>query len=131
MRKRSLPLFASLLLLALLPWTLAAFPSSGSQTTAQDPFRQQMVWNFAMLQYVNAQGELTEVRATDLRSMHLLLAEDTGLMRLELVYENNDYSSVELSDFHLIRRSSASGSADVSVIRSRVQGMSFPAFAGK
>ena len=131
MRKRSLPLFASLLLLALLPWTLAAFPSPAPQNMPQDSFRQQMVWNFAMLQYVNGMGELTEVRATDLRSMHLLLAEDTGLMRMELVYENNDYSSFEIRDFHLIRRSSASGSADVSVTRSRIQGMSFPAFSGK
>ena len=131
MPKRSLPLFASLLLLALLPWTLAAFAAPVPQNPVQDTFRQQMTWNFAMLQYVNAQGELREVRAADLRSMHLLLAQETGLMRMELVYENNDYSSVEMRDFHLIRRSSAASSADVPVVRSLIQGMSFPAFTGK
>lgn len=131
MPKRSLPLFASLLLLALLPWTLAAFAAPVPQNPTPDTFRQQMVWNFAMLQYVDAQGELREIRAGDLRSIHLLLAEQTGLMRMELVYENNDYSSVEVRDFHLIRRSSAASTADVPVLRSLIQGMSFPGFTSK
>ena len=128
MRNRTVPLFTGLLLLAVLPWTLAAFRPPQSP---QDPFRQQMTWNFAILQYVNAQGQLVEVRAADLSSMRLLVSAETGLMRMELLHENNDYSSVQVQDFHLIRRSSAASSADVPVVRTQVEGMAFPAFSGK
>ncbi len=123
-----------LLLMApfLTAWTLppAAGVASPAQQGPQDDWRQELVWNFAVLQYVNARGEMVEVPARNMSRLYVLRgAEDQ--IRLEILFENRDYSSVETREFHLIRSSAQVSAVDVAVVRDHFGGMAFPGFKGK
>lgn len=120
--------FAILGLLASLS-LLTAFVAFPAQDTEQkrDPFYQSTRLNFAVLQYTNSLGKTTEIPASKITKIWLI-AESDGDLRLELSYENGDYSSLELHDFHLIRRHNNLASVDVPVVRSDMSGLAFPSF---
>ncbi|MBK8980549.1 MAG: hypothetical protein IPM29_31995 [Planctomycetes bacterium] len=128
MVRRSFKLASGLAALAVLPLLLSFAPQDPGEV--QDPFRQEMVWNFAVFQYVDSRGNLVEVPARNISRMWFLATREDRL-RIEILYENRDFSSVEVSDFHMIRSSPSASAVDVPVVRSRFAGMAFPSFQTK
>ena len=117
-------------LLASLPVLPAVLPQMGQDPAtliAQDPFQQEALWNFAVLQYTNDAGQTVEVAASAIAKLWLV-SMGHGRMRLELLYQNRDYSQVDLRGFSIIRRSNAYAAVDIPIIRTTVSGMAFPAF---
>ena len=115
-------LLASLSLLT----AFVAFPAQDIDQK-RDPFYESTRLNFAVLQYTSSAGKTTEIPAATITKMWLI-ADSDGDLRMELSYENGDYSSLELHDFHIIRRSSNLASVDVPVVRSDMSGLAFPSF---
>ncbi|MHC5064955.1 MAG: hypothetical protein ACYTG5_13395 [Planctomycetota bacterium] len=108
---------------------LTAFVGTPAQDPEQkrDPFYQSTRLNFAVLQVTNAAGKATDIPASTISKIWLI-ADSDGDLRMELSYENGDYSSLELHDFHIIRRSSNLASVDVPVVRTDMSGLAFPSF---
>lgn len=99
--------------------------AKGNQIAKNDPFYQETVWSFTVLQYSNLRGDLVEVPARNIAKIWLLKDED-GDLRMELLYQNRDYSSLSIRDFSLIRSSPAAVAVDVPVVRTSISGMTFP-----
>ncbi|MGE0142479.1 MAG: hypothetical protein AB7I19_04390 [Planctomycetota bacterium] len=93
---------------------------------AADPFLQESNWSFTVLQYCNTKGDIVEIPARNIAKVWLLKDED-GDLRLEILFQNRDYSSVAVSDFSLIRSSPSAVAVDVPFVRRSIQGMQFPA----
>lgn len=94
--------------------------------TSADPFGQESSWSFTVLQYTNTKGDLVEIPARNIAKVWLLKDED-GDLRLELLFQNRDYSSVAVRDFSLIRSSPSAVAVDVPFVRRSISGMQFPA----
>ena len=94
---------------------------------ADDAFRAEAVWNFAVLQFTDGKGELIEIAAKTIQKLWLLSAPE-GRWRLEILFANNDYSLIELGSFSIIRRSAKETAVDVPIVRARIDAMAFPAF---
>lgn len=92
-----------------------------------NPFYQTTRLNFAILQYTNSSGKVMEIPASTVTKIWLL-ADTEGGLRMEIAYENGDFSSLQIQDFHVIRRSSKLASVDVPVVRTDISGMAFPGF---
>lgn len=75
------------------------------------------------LQYVNLQGVSTTVPARQVVEIRLL-EECTQHIRLELVYDNGDFSLIDVQAFHLLRNGSAG--REVRLVRSKTDRMRFP-----
>ena len=103
--------------------------SSGVQDskTSQDPFYQESTWNLAMLQYTSARGDVVEIPARLLTKVWILKTEE-GRLRMEILFENRDYTTIELRDFSVIRASPGLSPVDVPFVRATIDGMAFPAF---
>lgn len=80
--------------------------------------------NFAIFTYTDTGGRTTSVQARDLIEVRLLHGQQEH-MRLELLYQNGDYSMVDAHAFHLVRKSEAGGS-DVVVTRAEPAAIVFP-----
>lgn len=81
------------------------------------------VVSIAELHYVGQNGAPTIVSARNVVEIRFL--EDcTDHIRLELVYDNGDYSMIDATAFHLIR--SGTGSREVRLVRTKVARMRFP-----
>jgi len=108
---------------------LAGFVALPVQDAKQkaNPFYQAAQLNFAILQYTNSKGKSVEVPASTITKIWLI-ADSDGDLRMEISYENGDYSSLAINDFHVIRRSSNLASVDVPVVRSDMSGLAFPGF---
>ena len=76
----------------------------------------------AELHYVTQNGETKIVPATNMLQMRMLT--DAQTLRLEIYYENGDYSLIEPQGFHIIRK--GSGAQEVDLIRTTRSGMLFP-----
>jgi len=75
------------------------------------------------LNYVNPQGGTTVVSARNVVEIRVL--EDVpNSIRLELFYENGDYSLVETQGFHLLRNNG--GTREVRLVRGKQARMRFP-----
>jgi hypothetical protein len=92
---------------------------------AQKTFFQESTWNFAVLQYRNSDG-VVEVPAKNITRIWLV-AMGHGELRLEILFENRDFSSVHVRDFSIIRRSNSLNAVDVPIVRTTLEGMAFPA----
>ncbi len=93
---------------------LAADPSLVDQTA---------VTTISELQYINLQGTSTSVAARSVVEIRLL--EDAGdHLRLELLYENGDYSLIQAQGFHLLRNGGTS--REVRLVRGKSARMRFP-----
>lgn len=126
MNRRS-PLFVALFLaLALVPFSIAAAVAP-QDPQIDDDFRQEVVWNFAVLQYVNTRGETVQIPASRLTKVWLLRTVEDR-MRLELLYENKDYSQITVDEFHVLRSAPNTSAVDVPVVRAEIDAMAFPAF---
>lgn len=75
------------------------------------------------LTYVNLQGTPTVVPARNVVEIRFLDDHDEHI-RLELVYENGDYSLVHAQAFHLIR--SGNSPREVRLVRGKQTRMRFP-----
>lgn len=114
----------------LLAATVPVLAASGGRQDAvpnEDPFYQESTWNLALLQYTNAKGDIVEVPARLLTKVWLLKTSE-GRLRMEILYENRDYASVDVRDFSIIRSSPGATSVDVPFVRASIGGMAFPAF---
>lgn len=75
------------------------------------------------LKYLDLQGTATVVPARNVVEIRFL-EEFTQHIRLELLYDNGDYSLIDAQAFHLLRNGSAS--REVRLVRSRGDRMRFP-----
>jgi hypothetical protein len=75
------------------------------------------------LQYVGLNGTVTVVPARNIVEIRLL-DDRTSHIRLELFYENGDYSLVDAQAFHLLR--SGASPRPVKLVRGVADGMRFP-----
>lgn len=78
---------------------------------------------FAELQYVDRAGQTRAVPARSILVVRVLEGLAEGL-RLEINYENGDYSLVDVQGFHLLR--AGRDLQDVRLIRCRHDRMAFP-----
>lgn len=82
------------------------------------------VLTISELQYTTFTGQTTVVSARNVVEIRLI--EDVAeRIRLELYYENGDYSLIDAQAFHLLR--SGQATREVKVIRGKQQRMRFPA----
>lgn len=75
------------------------------------------------LQYVSLQGTMTTVSARSVVEIRFL-EDHKEHIRLELLYENGDYSLVDAQAFHLLR--SGGSSREVRLVRGKQARMRFP-----
>jgi len=81
------------------------------------------VASIAELNYVNLQGVPTSVSARSVVEIRVI--EDVAhAIRLELFYENGDYSLVDASAFHLLR--TGGSTREVKLVRGKPARMRFP-----
>lgn len=81
------------------------------------------ITNLSDIQYTDLQGKTTTVSARNVVEVRLL--EDVGLhVRVELVYENGDYSMIDAQSVHVLRH--GTGSREVRLVRTNRAGMRFP-----
>lgn len=99
-------------------------PAPASAT--EDTFLQASTWNFAVLQYTDGHGNLIEIPARLLSKLWLLKTPE-GQLRLEILYENLDYASIDVRMFSLLRSRPGMTSIDVPIVRASIDGMAFPA----
>jgi hypothetical protein len=107
------PLVAALAMVPQDPQPVAADATAEVSTTAP----------ITELQYVNLQGTTQVVTARQV--VEIRLVEDhTQHIRLELIYENGDYSLIHAQAFHLLRNGTSS--REVRLVRSKQSKMRFP-----
>ncbi|MFO1054168.1 MAG: hypothetical protein U1F36_18275 [Planctomycetota bacterium] len=99
--------------------------AKSNQLAKNDPFYQESTWSFTILQYTNSRGDLVEIPARNITKLWLLKDED-GDLRMEVLYQNRDYSSLAIRDFSLIRSAPAATAVDVPIVRTSINGMTFP-----
>lgn len=119
------PIYAAVFAITVL--VCVAWTTAPQDPQRRDPFQQQSVWNFAILQYTDSKGDVVEVPARDIARIHLLATVEDRL-RMEIVYQNRDYSSIAIRDFSVIRTSPTVTASDVPVMRGRFETMAFPGF---
>jgi hypothetical protein len=90
---------------------------------AADPTEQSATAQITELQYVNLQGNPHVVTARQV--VEIRFVEDHGEhIRLELLYENGDYSLIHAQAFHLLRNGPSA--REVRLVRSKQSKMRFP-----
>lgn len=75
------------------------------------------------LNYVNPQGTTTVVSARNVVEIRLIEEIQQGI-RLELFYENGDYSLIDAQAFHLLRNGGST--REVRLVRGKLARMRFP-----
>lgn len=81
------------------------------------------VVSMCQLQYLDASGKSVTVPARSMLELRLL-DDSTQGMRIEIYYENGDYSQVDARSFHIVR---AGGDVqEVRLVRSKMTRMKFP-----
>ena len=81
-----------------------------------------LVVTISDLKYVGGNGTAVVVPARNVVEIRLL--EDRSDIRLELLYENGDYSLIDAQEFHLLRGGSAP--REVRLVRGKTDQMRFP-----
>lgn len=98
-------------------------PQAQPTTAVAPPTEQVNAITMSDLQYINLQGVATVVPARAVAEIRLI--EDRAQhIRLELIYDNGDYSLIDAQAFHLLRN--GSGSREVRLVRSSSDRMRFP-----
>ena len=75
------------------------------------------------LQYTNLQGTPTVVSSRNVVEIRLL-EDHAQSIRLELIYENGDYSLIDAQSFHLLR--TGNSAREVRLVRGKSTRMRFP-----
>lgn len=112
--------------LSMLSFTSAAVQDPAPVAQA-DPVHQETVWNFAVLQYTSDTDQTVEIAASTIEKIWLL-SMGHGRLRMEILFQNRDYSMIDLRSFNIIRRSNTFSAVDVPIVRTNEEGMVFPAF---
>lgn len=99
---------------------LAMVPQGQGNTAADDPAT---IVSLSELQYVNLQGATTSVSARNVVEIRVFEDCVDGI-RLELLYDNGDYSLIAAQAMHILR--SGSGNREVKLVRSKTARMRFP-----
>jgi hypothetical protein len=111
------------LLLAPLVLALAMAPQSPQDPAAAPAPEPTAIARISALQYVNCQGTTVTVPARNVVEIRLL-EDHADAIRLELLYDNGDYSLIDAQALHLLRNSD--GTREVKLIRGTRAGMRFP-----
>lgn len=121
---------AALLLLPLPIAAALAFAPPGTraqdpdlQATGQAPIETAATIELAEMQYIDLQGNTTVVSARNVVEIRVL-EDQPNHIRLELLYENGDYSLLTAQAIHLLR--SGASPRTVKIIRTTTAGMRFP-----
>ena len=102
---------------------LAMVPQDPQAVVPADGTEQSTTAQITELQYVNLQGTTQVV--TSRQVVEIRLVEDHSQhIRLELVYENGDYSLIHAQAFHLLRNGTSA--REVRLVRTRQGKMRFP-----
>lgn len=103
---------------------VAAFALPPQDPPSADPLQEQAaVTSMSELRYVTLQGDPVVVPAKNVVEIRLL--EDvSSRLRLELVYENGDYSLIDAQAFHLLRNGPSA--REVRLVRGKASRMRFP-----
>ncbi|MFN3243059.1 MAG: hypothetical protein ACE37K_16285 [Planctomycetota bacterium] len=105
----------------------AALAFAPSHSTPQDPQEPKpeniSVIPISTLQYVDMQGKLTAVPATNVVEIRMF-DDQSESVRLELLYENGDYSLIDAQAMHILRKNGAT--RDVRLVRTQRSTMRFP-----
>jgi len=102
---------------------LAMVPQ-GPQTAGDPALADQVtVLPITELQYVNAQGTTQAVSARNVVEIRLLEDHEQAI-RLELLYDNGDYSLIDAQSFHILRNSGTT--REVRLVRGKKTRMRFP-----
>jgi hypothetical protein len=115
--KLLIPVPLVVLLLAMMPQT----PQGTTGPGANNDIVQ--VASFSQLQYVDLAGKLTVLPSRSMLELRLIEDAPRGL-RLEIYYENGDYSLVDAQAFHLIRH--GQDVQEVRLVRTRQEHLGFP-----
>lgn len=109
-------------LLLPLPFVAAlAMVPQGQDPAAKDDYA--VIATMSELQYTTPDGTTRSVNSRDLVEVRVLADHAPGI-RLELVYDNGDYSMVDAQAFHVLRN--AGSTREVKLIRGQVAQMRFP-----
>ena len=103
--------------LLLLPAMAIQDPEKGASI---DP---QHVVRLSQLQYVDALGQTQSIPARNMLEVRAVVDAPEG-MRLEVFYENGDYSLLDVRGFHLIR--AGQDVQEVRFTRTKVERLGFP-----
>ncbi|MCK5942411.1 MAG: hypothetical protein KAI24_10610 [Planctomycetes bacterium] len=116
---------ASLLFLSLpIAAALAFAPSQSGSQDPQDPKPENIVvLPISEVQYVDLQGTLKVVPARNVVEVRVF-DDQPHSVRLELLYENGDYSLIDAQAMHILRKNGAS--RDVRLVRTQRSTMRFP-----
>lgn len=82
-----------------------------------------MIVGLSELQYTVSGGESRSIASRDLVEIRVLTDLTPGI-RLELVYDNGDYSMIDAQQFHLLR--GKGNTREVKIVRSRADEMRYP-----
>jgi hypothetical protein len=82
-----------------------------------------VVIQMSELRYTTQDGATQAVSARNVVEVRLLTDLAPGI-RLELLYDNGDYSMIDAQAFHLLRN--AGGTREVKLVRGKVEQMRFP-----
>lgn len=115
---------ASLLLLSLpIAAALAFTPARTVQDPQPKPDGESNVLSITELQYVTLQGKTMNVPARNVVEIRMFDGQNQHI-RLELLYDNGDYSLIDAQAMHLLRN--GGGSRDVRLVRTDGKSMRFP-----
>lgn len=109
------PVLAALAMVPQEPQAPAAAAAESADVTA--------VVSLAELRYVDMQGNSQTVPARNVTEIRFF-DDNSQRVRLELSYENGDYSLVDAQAFHLLR--AGASTREVRLVRSKSQRMRFP-----
>jgi hypothetical protein len=112
--KMLLPVPLALLLLAMMPQEPQA---------AEDPADVSSVMRVSELQYIDHQGKTNVIPSRNVFEVRLLEGTERG-MRIEVLYDNGDYSMISAQALHVLR--SGRDAMDVRFVRSAPARMRFP-----
>ena len=111
----------------LLPVSVAAALAMVPQNPASpgDPALtdQVAVVSMSELRYTNLQGTASVVSARNVVEIRLF-EDHPNNIRLEMIYENGDYSMVDAQEFHLLRLGNTT--REVKLVRGKMARMRFP-----
>lgn len=98
-------------------------PSLQSQDPQKSAEENIKVMPISALQYVTASGERQTVRAENIVEIRVF-EDHSDSVRIELLYENGDYSLIDAQSMHIMRRTGAP--RDVRLVRTQRSKMRFP-----
>jgi hypothetical protein len=122
--KPEIPVKAKLLLLSLpLAAALAMVTQDPAEPKGQEPEEPAAIMSMSEMQYTDLQGKTTVVAARNVVEIRLL-ADVLDHVRLELLYENGDYSMIDAQALHLLRNGTPT--REVRIVRARGSNTRFP-----